>query len=79
MISPLGTTLANAFLCNHEKNWLNVCPPPFKPVVYRRYVDIFALFKYTEHLIFFVSYIHLKHKSINTAFKIFCQLHSLET
>ena len=39
MGSPLGPTLANAFLCHYEKIWLNECPSQFKPVVYRRYVD----------------------------------------
>ena len=42
---PLGPTLANAFLCHYEKNWLNECPSQFKPVVYRHYDDnIFVLF-----------------------------------
>ena len=27
------------FLCRYEKLWLENCPPEFKPVVYRRYVD----------------------------------------
>ena len=26
MGSPLGPTLANAFLCYHEKRWLDKCP-----------------------------------------------------
>ena len=43
MASPLacflGPTLANAFLFHYEKIWLDRCPPEFKPVVYRRYVD----------------------------------------
>ena len=33
MGSPLGPTLANAFLCHYEKIWLNECPSQFKPVV----------------------------------------------
>ena len=33
MDSPLGPTLANAFLCHYEKIWLNECPSQFKPVV----------------------------------------------
>ena len=42
---PLGPTLANAFLCHYEKNWLNECPSQLKPVVYRHYDDIiFVLF-----------------------------------
>ena len=39
MGSPLGRTLANAFLCHYEKIWLNECSFQFKPVLYRRYVD----------------------------------------
>ena len=43
--SPLGPTLANVFLCYHEKIWLQNCPSEFKPVNYRRYVDdTFLLF-----------------------------------
>ena len=36
MSSPLGPSLANAFLCFHKQVWLNVCPEEFKPVYYRR-------------------------------------------
>ena len=51
MGSPLGPSLANAFLSYHEKNWLNSCPQGFKPVFYQRYVDdIFVLFKSNDHL-----------------------------
>ena len=61
MDSPLGPTLANAFLCHYEKIWLHECPSQFKPVVYKRYVDdIFVLFKSKEHLKLFVSYMNLK-------------------
>ena len=53
MGSPLGHTLANAFLNHCEKIWLNECPSQFKPVVYRHYVDnIFVLFKSKEYLNF---------------------------
>ena len=34
MGSPLGPTLANAFLCHYEKEWLDNCPIHFKPVIY---------------------------------------------
>ena len=34
MGSPLGPTLANAFLCHHEKTWLDECPSEFKPIKY---------------------------------------------
>ena len=33
MGSPLGPSLANAFLSYHEKNWLNNCHQGFKPVL----------------------------------------------
>ena len=70
MGSPLGPTLANAFLCYYEKTWLNECPSQFKPVVYRRYVDdIFVLFKSKEHLKLFVNYMNSKHKNIKFNFE----------
>ena len=36
MGSPFGPTLADSFLCYHEKRWLDKCPKEFKPVFYRR-------------------------------------------
>ena len=39
MGSPWGPTLANVFLCHHEKKCLNDCPNNFKPVFYKRYID----------------------------------------
>ena len=70
MGSPLGPTLANAFLCHYEKNWPNECLSQFKPVVYRRYIDdIFVLFKSKKHLKLFVSYMNSKHRNIKFAFK----------
>ena len=43
--------MANAFLGHYEKLWLNKCPPQFKPVVYKRYVDnICVLSKSKEYL-----------------------------
>ena len=45
MGSPLGPSLANAFLAHHG-NCLDSCPLEYGPLYYRRYVgDIFALFK----------------------------------
>ena len=56
MGSPLGPTLANAFLVYHEKNWLEHCPVEYRPLYYRRYVDdIFVLFNLAEHLKRFYS------------------------
>ena len=67
MGSPLGPTLANAFLCHYERNWLNESPSQFKPVV--NIDDIFVLFKSKEHLKLFVNYINSKHKNIKFTFE----------
>ena len=65
MRSPLGPTLANAFLCFHEQIWLNECPDEFKPAYYRRYVDdIFVLFRSPDHLEKFKNYLNSKHRNI---------------
>ena len=70
MGSPLGPTLANVFLCHHEKKWLNDCPNNFKPVFYKRYVDdIFVLFKKSEHVQLFVNYMYSKHKNISFSYE----------
>ena len=65
MGSPLVITLANAFLCHYEKEWLDNCPIHFKPVIYKRYVDdIFVLFSSKEHLQLFVDYMNKQHKCL---------------
>ena len=65
MGSPLGPTLANAFLCHYEKEWLDNCPIHFKPVIYKRYVDdIFVLFSSKEHVQLFVDYMNKQHKCL---------------
>ena len=69
MESPLGSSLANAFLSYHEKNWLNSCPQGFKPFFYRRYVDdIFVLFKSNDHLKYFQEFLNSCH--INMSFSM---------
>ena len=69
MGSPLGPSLANAFLSYHEKNWLNSCPQGFKPAFYRRYVDnIFVLFKSNDHLKYFQEFLNSCH--INMSFSM---------
>ena len=68
--SPLGPTLANAFLCFHEKKWLEQCPEEFKPGYYRRYVDdIFVLFRSQDHLIKFRDYFNKRHPNMNFTFE----------
>ena len=69
MVSPLGPTLANAFLCHYQKLWLDNCPPDFKLVVYRRYVDdIFVLLKAKDHLLSFARYMNTRHKTLKFTF-----------
>ncbi|XP_070000275.1 uncharacterized protein [Penaeus vannamei] len=65
MGSPLGPSYANAFLCYHEHNWLIQCPPEFKPIYYRRYIDdTFVMFKHLLHVNLFLNYLNSKHQSI---------------
>ena len=61
MGSPLGPSLANAFLIHHEQNWLDRCPLEYRWLYYRRYVDIFVLFKSNNHLKRFQSYLNSCH------------------
>ena len=66
MGSPLGPTLANAFLVYNEKNWLEHFPLEYRPFYYRRYVnDIFVLFNSAEHLKRFHSYLNSRHLNIS--------------
>ena len=39
MGSPLGPTLANAFLVYNDKNWPERCPLKYRPAYYLRYLD----------------------------------------
>ncbi|XP_069980157.1 uncharacterized protein [Penaeus vannamei] len=65
MVSPLGPSYANAFLCHHEQDWLEQCPLEFKPLHYRRYIgDTFLLFKHPSHVNLFLDYLNSKHPSI---------------
>ena len=62
---PFGPTLANAFLCHYEKEYLDNCPIHFKPIIYKRYVDdIFVLFSSKEHLQLFVDHMNKQHKCL---------------
>ena len=62
MASPLAPTLANAFLCHFEKNWLSECSIKCLPNVYKRYVhDIFVTFDSYSQLLQFVEYINHQH------------------
>ena len=66
MGSPLGPTLANVFLCEHEVKWLEHCPQEFKPVYYKRYVDdVLVLFKDKSHVLPFKAYLNKQHPNIH--------------
>ena len=70
MGSPLGPSLANVFLCHHERKWLNGCLKKFKRAFHKRYVnDIFVLLKKPEHVKPFVVYMNSKDKNINVSFE----------
>ena len=65
MGSCLGPTYANVFLCHFETIWLNECPPAFKPIYYRRYVDdTFLIFRDVSHTRLFLDYLNAKHPNI---------------
>ena len=69
MGSPLRTSLADAFLSYHERNWLNNWPQGFTPVFYRRYIDdIFILFKSNDNLKYFQDFLNSCH--INKSFSM---------
>ena len=66
MGSPLGSTLANVFMCHMEKKWLRDCPEIFKPVMYKRYVDdSFLLFNSDNHMNLFLNYLNSQHPNIS--------------
>ena len=51
MGSPLSAPMANLFLAHHEVRWLDQCPPDFKPLLYKRYVDdAFMVFRSLDQI-----------------------------
>ena len=72
MGSPLGPILANIFVCHHETKWQKNCLKSFKPVYYKRYVDVddvFVLFEKTEQISRFVNCMKKRHKNIKFSFE----------
>ena len=70
MGSPLGPTLANAFMCHMESKWLEECPLDFKPVFYRRYVgDTFLIFNSENHVQLFLEFLNSRHSCIQFTFE----------
>ena len=71
MGSSLRPTLANAFLCHYEKEWLDSSPNKFKSKLYKRYLDdIFVMFRSRNHVKNFVDYMNTKHPNIRFTFDI---------
>ena len=69
MGTPCDLTLTNIFLCYLEQNWLDNCPPEFKPKIYRRYVDDkFLLFENLNEIDKFLQYLNAQ--PINIRFTI---------
>ena len=65
MGSPLGPSLAHAFLAHYEQIWLNDCSDEFKPLYYKRYVDdIFVVFRSPHYLEKFNEYLNTEHANI---------------
>ena len=66
MESPLGPSLANAFLTHHEQDWLDSLTLEYRRLYYWRYVDdIFVLFKSSDHLKRFQRYLNSCHVSVS--------------
>ena len=81
MGSLLGPTLADAFLCHYEKEYLYNCPIQFTPIVQKSYVDD-VFFSSKEHLQLFVDYMNKQHKCQKLTFldiKITLQKQILKT
>ena len=71
MVSALGPTLANVFVCYFENIWLENCPVHFKPIVYRRFVDdLFLLFRTKDHGKKFRNYLNKQQKNIKLTSEI---------
>ena len=66
MSSPLGLTLANAFLVHFKENWLQNCPSDFKPHYYWWYVDyMFVLFTSAKHLKAIRNFLNGRHANMS--------------
>ena len=66
MESSLEPLLANAILAHYQQNWLDSFPLEYRPLYYPRYVDdIFVLFKSSDHLKRFQSYLNSCHVNMS--------------
>ena len=68
MESPLGPSLANAFLAHHDQYWLDSCPLEYRPYIIDGTLMIYLLFKSSHPLKRFQSYSNSCH--VNTSYTI---------
>ena len=65
MGSPLGPTFANIFSCVQEIHWLEKCPPEFRSVIHKRYIDdTFLLLQNINQIEKFKYYVNHQHTNI---------------
>ena len=70
MGSPLGSTIANIFLCHYEDIWLRNCSLECKPSYYKRYVDdIFVLFESESQVESFKNCMNTCHTKMKFTFE----------
>ena len=66
MRCPLGPSLTNEFLAHHERNFFQRCPLEYRSLYFRRVEDdIFVLFKSSDHLKPFQSYLNFETEQNN--------------
>lgn len=65
MGTPIGSTLANTFMCTLEQNILSHCPLTFTTLLYRRYVDdICWIFENINQGDSFLQHLNCQHSNI---------------
>ena len=70
MGSLLGPLFANTFLSFHERNWIANCPPEFKPLFFRRYVDnCLAIFCSPGYVRPLHEYLNSQHPNISFTYE----------
>ena len=70
MVSPLGPTLANSFLCDYDDIWLHNCSLECKLSYYKRYLDnIFVLFESETQVESFKNFMNNCHPKMKFTFE----------
>ena len=63
MASPLAPVLANLFTGHHKQHWL-IQKEVLSVLFYKRYVDIFCIFKISKQADKFLDFLNTRHKNI---------------